>query len=859
MNPDRWQRVKGIVDSALEIPPNIRNAFIEKAAGGEKSLYDEVQSLLAYQSAATGFMQSPAIEIAGKILAESRTRDIAGKKVSHYQIQNRIGVGGMGEVYLAKDLALGRQVAIKLLAPGVPAGYLSRLMREAEAAVKLQHPGIATFYESGMDGETEFMAMEYVAGDTLRSRLSRGPLEVTSTIALANGLLEALVHAHAAGILHRDIKPENIMLTHDDLPKLLDFGLAIQLFPDDPDETHSIIRGIIAGTLGYMSPEQARGETDLDERSDLFSLGAVIYEAFSGQPAFPGDTGADRLAAVLYKDPAPLSSLGFSSAISDMIQRSLEKDKCQRFPSAAAFLHEVQGLSDRPIQTAISNAIAIMDFRNLSNDSADDWLGTGLAEALTADLARVPSLKIAPRERIVQAQLSSAPEKPDSLSVAQSLGCRWLIDGSFQKTGSMVRITARLTEVATSCIAVMEELDGSLKQIFAMQDRLSASVANALQFKIPSLDGAGDKPILTAYEYYNRGRQFFLGCKKGGFPRAESLYQEAIAADPRYALAHAGLAGVSAMKWTFTNNPSDLQTAKQHAYRAIELDPSLDEPHVWLGYALFRLGKYEAALEEEREAKRLGPSNRMARYFEGLILKEIGRLDEAVCAEQEAIKIDQQFANAWMVLGSLYAVLDKSTEAFWCLEHTVQMEGGDKTSWGYEARALLAEMYRRQGNTAAGMKICLESLDIIESTDHMLRDQFRASCLNILGRCALTEGNLQAAGTAFHQSVTHIKGRRSGLSAGYYIAQALAGEAHATVDPNLLEEACHIFRNRIDWNFATGIGNLEGDVAIDIGLAAAALGRAAEAQEWCEHARKQVVSQFRLGELEKAISGKKPE
>ena len=854
MNQERWQQVKQILDSALGMPPNQRDLFIKEAAGGDSSLCNEVKSFIAYQSTAADFMQSPAIAIASQTFANGFSRNLDGKKLGHYQILERIGSGGMGEVYLAKDLALGRQAAIKVLPPHVPEGVLSRLTQEAEAAVKLQHPGIATFYESGIDSNVEYIAMEFVAGETLRARISRGPLSVNATISLAIGLLEALAHAHSAGILHRDIKPENIMFTHKDVPKLLDFGLAVQLSFSDSDETQSAVCSVIAGTLGYMSPEQVRGDVDLDARSDLFSLGVVLYEALSGQPAFPGSTPADRLAAVLYKNPPPLDSLGFSPGISNLIQRSLEKSKVSRFPSAASFLREMQALSDVPIQAGIANTLAIMDFRNLSNDSADDWLGTGLAESLMADLARLPGLKIASRDRIARASLSPVSEIPDSVSVAQSLGCRWVLDGNFQRLESKIQITARLTEVATHRIAATEKIDGALAQLFGMQDRLSSSVAKTLQIQAPSSAGAAGRPILTAYEHYNRGRQFFLGYKKGGFERAASSYQEAIAIDPRYALAYAGLASIHAMKWTFTTDPADFDAAKRNANRAIELDPSLGEPRVWLGYVLFRSGQPEEALEKEGKARELEPSNYMAFYFEGLVLKEMGRMDAAISSLQESVKINPQFPGAWTILGGVYMVLDKFTEALWCLQHAFQLETSTKVGPG--SGSYLAEVYRRMGNIKDGKAACLETLDFIESSDAMLRDHARAVCLNTLGRCALSEGDLPAASAAFHQAIAQIRGRSKSQGAGYVMAQALAGAAQAGSNSELLDEAFRVFQDRNGWNFSAASGNLEGDVAVDLGIAAAALGRIAEAQNWSDYARQRVVSRFRLGELEKMIDMK---
>jgi serine/threonine protein kinase len=854
MNPDRWEQVKQILDSVMGMPAPERDIFIEKAAGGETSLFQEVKSLLAYKSTASNFLQSPVIGLEDRALV---SHSLTGKKLGHYQILEKLGSGGMGEVYRAKDLALGRQAAIKVLPPGIPQDCISRLSSEAKASAKLQHPGIATFFESGQEGDIEYMAMEYVDGETLRSRISRGPLSVESVISIATELLEALAHAHAAGILHRDIKPENIMLMRGETPKLLDFGLAIPLLPSDTEETQSMIRIAVAGTLGYMSPEQARGEANLDERSDLFSLGAVLYEALSGQPAFAGETAADRLAAVLYKEPAPLASLGFFSPVSEIIRRALQKDKALRFASAAAFLREMQSLGDSPVRIGGPNILAVMEFKNLSNDSSDDWLGTGIAESLTTDLAQLPGLKIIPRERIVQARAPSEAEKQEPLSIAQAMGCRWMLDGSFQKMGSMVQIMARLVEVATLRIAATEKLDGSMTQIFAMQDRLSAAVANTLQIQVPASQAGPDRPVLTAYECYNRGRQFFLGFKKGGFERAASLYQEAIAIDPHYALAYAGLASISTMKWTYTTDPADFNAAKQNAYRATELDPSLGEPHVWLGYMLLRSGQLEEALAEEKTARKLEPSNAIAPYFEGLILRELGRMDEAISSLQDALQIDQyHLSGALGVLGGAYLILDKWTEATWCLQKVVQLENDNKIPRGSGGGACLGEVYRRMGDIGAAKAACLAALEMVESSDLMLRDYNRGFCLNTLGRCAFSEGNLAAASAAFNQTIAHIRGRKRTQGAGFLIAQALAGEAQAGGGAELLDEAVHIFRNRTGWNFSAASGNLEGDVAIDLGIAAAALGRTSEAQEWYEYAKRQVLSQFRLGELEKALSEK---
>jgi serine/threonine protein kinase len=849
MNPERWNQVKQILDSAMHTSASERGAFVERACGEDTSLCKDVNSLLAWETTISNYPQSPIARAEDGALA---ARDLTNEKLGHYQILEKLGAGGMGEVYRAKDLALGRQAAIKILSHRFSQANLSRLAQEAEAAAKLQHPNIATLYEYGRDGDTEYIAMEYVAGETLRSRISRGAVDTSTAIMISIELLEALSHAHAAGILHRDIKPENIMLVDENLPKLLDFGLAINFSSSTVIATKSPDGIVIAGTLGYMAPEQARGEANLDARSDLFSLGAVIYEALSGEPAFPGNTGADRLSAVLFHDPAPLTTLGISPAISDLVQRALQKDRASRYSSAAAFLKAAQALLDEPVRLNVSNLLAVMDFNNLSDNSSDEWLGIGIAETLITDLARLPDLKIVPRDRIAQAHRPAGQEIPDSLLIAQTLGCRWMLEGGFQKLGTMVRITARLMEVATQRIATTEKMDGSIDQIFSMQDRLSAAVANALKIQGPSPADKINRPILTAYECYNRGRRYFLGLQKGGLERATDLFGEAIKIDPRYALAYAGLASIHAMKWTFTTDPTDFIAAKQNAYRAIDLDPSLGEPHIWLGYVLFRSGQTEDALEEEIKARKLDPSSHLAIYFEGLILKELGRMEEAISSLRECIKTNPQFTGSWTILGSVYLFLDEYTEAVWCLQNAVQLER--QTKIGPGSGPFLAETYRRMGNTVACKTACLEALDLIESSDMMLRDFIRSSCLNTLGRCALFEGDLAAADAAFTQTLAQIRGRNKSQGAGYLMAQALAGAARARGDTKLLDEASDVFKDRSSWNFSSSSGNLEGDVVIDLGIAAAVLGRTSEAQRWLEYAKSQVVSQFRIRELEQALA-----
>jgi len=288
---------------------------------------------------------------------------VIGRTLAHYLVEEQLGAGGMGEVYRARDLALDRTVALKVLPAGVGPELQARLLREAQASARLQHPGIATFYETGDAEGRAFIVMEYVSGRTLRQTLAAGPLPPEPAIALTCGVLEALAHAHAAGILHRDIKPENIMVTAGGAAKLLDFGVAKHLLVEgggsDHAETATALTGagMIVGTVGYMSPEQLRGDA-VDVRADVFSTGAVLYEAVGGRPAFPGATPTERLAAILSKDPVPLSGPGLPPQLWTVVSHALARDPAHRYPTTRSFLSELHRVTAGEIVAALPDTLA---------------------------------------------------------------------------------------------------------------------------------------------------------------------------------------------------------------------------------------------------------------------------------------------------------------------------------------------------------------------------------------------------------------------------------------------------------------------------------------------------------------------
>jgi TolB-like protein len=755
----------------------------------------------------------------------------------------------MGEVFLARDLALGRAAAVKVLPGNLDEALKPRLLREAEACARLQHPAIATFYEAGESDGVAFLAMEYVPGQTLRDRLVDGPLPFRQAVGMTAWLLEALGHAHAAGILHRDIKPENVMVTGESSAKLLDFGIAKMFdFEADADEATAVAltgAGEVVGTVGYMSPEQLKG-LPLDARSDLFSVGAVLYEAVSGERAFPGRTAAERMAAILSKDPSPLRVPGAPAELWALLARALAREPSLRYPSAASFLSDLRRVTAGEFVAAMPDTLAVMDFENLSRNPDDDWIGSGVAESVAAELARVPGLSVIARARAVKV-LKGLGGAADALELGHALGCRWVLSGSYQRIGPALRLTSRLTEVATGRAVATEKLDGKLEEIFPMQDRLASSTAAVLNLTIPEATGESAPPSLDAYESHARGRRLFHQLGKGTFEQARELFETAIAADPEHAPSLAGLAAVHAMRFTFTTDPAELEAAARYAERSIAADGKLGEPHIWLGYALWRQWKIEEAFRVEQRAMELDPANAFAPYFAGWCRISAGHPEESLLLFQRAIEVEPQHGWAWIGTAFSHLELGHFPEAQWSLESAVALERRLPQKPTVGVSGYLGECLRRMGDPVAARARCLEGLEAVEKSDHMYRDTFRGICLTVLGRAALDEGDVPAARAAFVQAIAHLRGRPRALGGGHLLAQALAGLTRAGEGPGPMEDATRLFENRRGFDFSY-LWCCSDDITLfELSRAARAAGLAAKADALLEKAIAAGSSEARQG------------
>jgi len=755
---------------------------------------------------------------------------VIGRTLSHYHIEDRLGAGGMGVVYLARDLALGRMVALKVLPEGFAPDLRERLMREARASARLQHPCIATFHEAGDDDGVAWMAIEYVRGRTLRRRLAEGPLALEQALAVTGSLLEALAHAHAAGVLHRDVKPENVMLAEGGGVKLLDFGLAKHLVPEAEGADRATLTlitsaGAITGTPGYLAPEQIRGET-ADARADLFAVGAVLYESLTGAAAFPGANPMARLGATLSRDPAPLPA-ALPDGLARVVTQALARDPDERPASAGAFLTDLRLLLEGRLAPKPNRCLAVLDFRNLGGDPDDDWIGSGIAESLMADLGRQPEMTLVARDRAIAALAAHT----DPLDAGLHLGCSGVLAGACQRAGDTLRITCRLVEVPTGRLLLSEKVDGPVASIFDLQDRLAAAATAALRIGTRGTAPAPPRVGLTAFEAHARGRRQAARLGKDSLDQARALYEEALAADPAHAGALTGLAMIEALRFTFTTDPDGLERAAEHAGRAIAADPGAGEPHVWLGYVLMRRNRPEEAIAHFRRAMELDGGGYFAPYFMACAETLRGRRVAALALYQKAIDIEPRYAFAWLGLGHAHMELGRLDEARYCFGRAESLENPPGPHATAGVAGFLGETLRRMNRLAEARDACARGIAAAERSDHMYRDTFRAAGLVGLGRVALRQPDLAAAATAFALAAEHLRGRARALAGGHYLVQALAGAAQCGGEAGAgsFDEALRLFETRRGHDFSWFWGATDETDLLELARAARAVGRAADA------------------------------
>ncbi len=563
---------------------------------------------------------------------------VIGQTISHYRIHAKLGEGGMGAVYRARDLSLGREVALKFLPADMAADPQARkrLLKEAQAASRLNHPNIATIYEVSEWQNVPFISMELVTGKTLKQILPCGGLAPVQFLEIARQIAEGLQEAHRAGVCHRDIKPSNIMLDSRSRVKILDFGLAAVLEHErtggDTEETFSTrtaAQNSVAGTVCYMSPEQLRGEP-AGARSDIFSFGVLLYECLSGRLPFRGETSIDVLHAILREPHKPLRELlpDISPEWEHLVNRCLAKvagQRCASIDEVLEALRDIAAPSLRP-----EKSLAVLYFANLSGDKEDEYFRDGMTEDIITELAKIKELQLFPRSAVFAFRDKPLP----ATQIAQQLTAAYVLDGSVRRAGSRLRITTQLAETRTGHSVWAERYDRQLEDVFAIQDEIAQNIARALRVMLTEKERREIEKVPTsevqAYDYYLRGRQFFYQMRRKAFEFARQMFAGAIAIDPGYARAYAGVADCCSLLYMwFEASEDNLREAVAASRRAVELDPESAEAHASRGLAE-SLGKnYESAQEEFETSIRLNPQLFEAYYSYGRVCLAQGQYEKA--------------------------------------------------------------------------------------------------------------------------------------------------------------------------------------------------------------------------------------
>jgi serine/threonine protein kinase/tetratricopeptide (TPR) repeat protein len=704
---------------------------------------------------------------------------MAQRSVLHYRLGERLGTGGMGEVYRADDTRLGRPVALKFL----PASYQydperrARFLREARAASALSSPNIAAIYDIGEHEGSSFIVMEYVEGELLSAKLRRGPLAIPEALDIGTQLMDALEEAHSRGVIHRDIKSSNLIITERGLVKVLDFGLAKMTGPlsagSDGDATVPLSQetsiGVVVGTVSYMSPEQALGRT-IDHRADLFSAGVVMYEMLSARLPFEGDTPTAVIDLILHHEPPALARLNYSVSprLEQIVRKSLEKDPRFRYQTAREFyidLHTLrrdlesvsrsgsqtlsehlptaplggEGAKSGPIAHAkLANPVAVMTFSNITREPGDNWIGSGIAETVTADLKNIHGLSVIGRERIFEVQRSfgsSVMEELDeklAIDIGRRLDVRWLVGGGFQRVGDLIRITARVVDVQTGAIVRTVKIDGKVAELFDLQDRIVYELSQGLNLKLGHSEITAierdETQSMEAYEDFTRGMLNLRMSTRESLDRAIFLFEKAIEHDPGYASAWAARGAAYNLKGGFLGLKELSEKGIEFQLKAIALNPRLSQAYMGLGGAYINVGRVDDAIQAIKEAVRLDSNSAGAYSMLGRAYwLGKGMVTEAIEALERAVVLNPESGYAFLQLCFLYVISGDYDRAERTAKQAVALQerhiSGTEGLQVIGAHTRLGYVYYRQGRYDEAIEEYKSELDFLGASDHALRDR----------------------------------------------------------------------------------------------------------------------------------------
>jgi serine/threonine-protein kinase len=703
MNPERWQKLEEVFHAAVESKPDARAALITQLCGEDVEMRRELESMLDHDEQAKSFIESPAYVIPAESLLRQPAEDsLIGKTLGSYQIVSQLGKGGMGVVYLATDQKLQRKVALKMLPPDLTDDptRVQRFKQEARAASGLNHPNILTIFEIEERDGQHYIATEFIEGTTLRELLEGNKIGLQGVLEAAVQITSALAAAHASGIVHRDIKPENIMRRTDGYIKVLDFGLAklIEHAGNNPEASTAVNTdpGTIIGTVQYMSPEQIR-RLELDERTDIWSLGVVIYEMIAGQSPFKAATEGDVIVSILQKKPTFEWRLpNVPPEVVWILKKALAKDKEERYQTARDLLIDLKRIKreiefDRQLESfehpdsgvaglgrsapsveaakkpsrapsgsgrrspsasrrrprGAINSLAVMPLVNASADPNTEYLSDGITESIINNLSQLPNLRVLARSMVFRYK----GQEVNPQEVGRELGVRAVLTGRVLQLDDSLVIRTELVHVSDGTQLWGEHYNRRLGDIFAVQEEIAKQISEKLQVR---LSGDEERRLAKrhtenaeAYQLYLKGRYYWNKRDKAATEKGIEFFQRAIEVDPNYALAYVGLADSYIILGFHGLLPPNevMPKAKQAAENALQIDASLAEAHISLAYVTEAYDwDWPRAEREYKHAIRLNPNYATAHHWYGEYLALVGRFDEAVAELQKAKQIDESLS-----------------------------------------------------------------------------------------------------------------------------------------------------------------------------------------------------------------------
>ncbi|MGH9443524.1 MAG: protein kinase domain-containing protein [Thermoanaerobaculia bacterium] len=662
---------------------------------------------------------------------------LVGQKIAHYRIVGQLGAGGMGMVYEAEDDDLGRHVAIKVLSSDLrdEVSMLERFKREARAASSLNHPGICTVFSIEQHDGRPFIVMELIKGSTLAERMGR-PFEIGSLLDLGTQIADALESAHSKGIAHRDLKPANLMINDRGQVKILDFGLAkIEAGPSGKDEEVSkletavgsgplTIAGTVLGPVHYMSPEQARGQLT-DARTDLFSLGAILYQMGTGERPFQGDTDAVVFEAILNRDPKPLQEANPSMppGLAQILEKALEKDRTLRYQTATELKTDLLRLKRKldsgqrsaaeisdtksGVAKPAGRSVAVLYFENLSGAKEDEYLRDGITEDIITEISKIEGLRINPRSTVLAFR-----DKPvTSSQVGQQLGAAYVLEGSLRRAGDRLRITTQLVDTATGYPVWSERYDREMKDVFELQDEIARKIAEALRVKLSKQEqeALAAKPTdnLQAYDLYLRGRSYARRLTRQDLEFALQMFENSVTQDPKFALAYAAIANVCAYYQAhYAREDVWLHRARVAAERAMTLQPDVPEVMVAQAWILYANAQYDEMTAIIRNVIARKPDCEGAYYLLLRGLYASGKYQDVANVAEQAIDASGTDYNVYVPIMNALGAIGKTELRNNILQRAIQAMEIHVREIPEDARAriLLAANYAEEGREDDSMR-----------------------------------------------------------------------------------------------------------------------------------------------------------